>query len=66
MYVTGTLLIQHQDYMQAVSAVDFDVTGQMIYVTYIDSNGNLRAASKSFIQAGAGVENIMSGCSIIQ
>ena len=66
MYVTGTILATNSDYLTSVSAVNMEVNGQMVYITYIDSSGNLKAASKSFVTDANGLPIIMSGCSIVQ
>ena len=66
MYVTGTLLIQNGDYLQSVSAVDIDVNGQTVYITYIDSTGKLKSASTSYVVDSNGIPASMSGCAIVQ
>jgi len=64
--IVGTLLIPNADYLESVSAVDVQSNGQTIYVTYIDSDGNLKAGSTSFVQNVDGsVPSAMSGCSIL-
>jgi hypothetical protein len=67
MYITGTLTIAPNDYLTAVSAIDINVEGQMAYVTYINSSGQLRVASKIYKNDPDGtVTNLMSGCAIVQ
>lgn len=63
--VVGTLLIQGEDYLTTVSAVDFDVNGQTLYVTYVNGDGDTKAKSMSIIQNVDGTLPVaISGCSI--
>lgn len=67
MYVTGTLLVNNSDYLQSVSAVDMYANGGTVFITYLDSNGRLKAGGQSLVQDTNGnVPTIMSGCDIVQ
>jgi len=64
--ITGTLLIEGEDYQTAVSAVDVQANGSQIYVVYIDASGNLKAGTKSLVQnVDQTLPAAMSGCTII-
>jgi hypothetical protein len=63
--IVGTLTITGPDNLTTVSAVDLDVNGQCIYITYLDSSGNLKTAVGSIVQNVDGTRRVsMSGCSI--
>ena len=63
-YVTGTLLIQNEDYNTSVSAMDMSVNGSQFAIAYIDSSGNLKTAVTSPSTVD-GVNTAMSGCNIV-
>ena len=64
--ITGTLLIEGEDYQTAVSAIDVQANGSQIYVVYIDASGNLKAGTKSLVQnVDQTLPAAMSGCTII-
>jgi len=64
-YITGTLLFPGPDYGKPVSAVDVQVNGQMLYISYLEG-GKLKAGAMSIVQNPDGSLPIaMSGCAIV-
>lgn len=64
--VVGKLLINGEDNLTSVSAVDITVNGSTVYCTYINASGNLKVKTTSCSYSNEGVVPvIMSGCSII-
>jgi hypothetical protein len=65
MSVSGTFLIDGEDYGTDVEAVNLIANGQQIYVVYIDASGNLKCRQTSTTNNVDGsVPIIMSGCSV--
>jgi hypothetical protein len=63
--ITGKLCIQNADYLQPVSAVNIDVNGQTVYITYLDADGKLKSATASIVVDSNGIPAAMSGCAIV-
>lgn len=65
MSVSGTFLINGEDYGSTVNAVDFVANGQQLYITYIDASGNLKCRQTSIMNNVDGsVPIVMSGCTV--
>lgn len=65
MPVSGTFLINGEDYGTSVNAVDLNANGQQLYITYVDASGNLKCRQTSIMpDVGGSTPVVMSGCTV--